>query len=396
MQEIAVNEAICRKMEVAGAFLKFGALSYGGPALFGVLQSEFQERRAWLTKERFLEGMALVQALPGATLVQMCIFVGHQRAGTWGGLIAGIAFTLPAFFIMLAFASLHAAFGAASVIRDAFYGIAPVVLAIFAVALYRLGKNAVKARTSVMVALAAAALAYFTHLGLAATFLFAGCAGVALYHSKLRGVIAALTVALAVAAERALVSMAGIEAFGAQGAGDPSLADIGVFFLKVGAVTFGGGISILGFIQDQVVARMHWITAEQFLDGLALGQVTPGPVIMVAAFVGYRVLGVAGAAVATLAIFLPSFLLLLAILPVVDRVRGLAWVKAAMRGIGPAVVGTIAVAIAQLVPHAAPDVFTAIVLVLTVAAQFLWKLHVLSLLVAGGVIGVLARSFISL
>jgi chromate transporter len=170
------------------------------------------------------------------------------------------------------------------------------------------------------------------------------------------------------------------------------LWDIGVFFFKVGAVTFGGGLTIIAFIQDQVVNQLHWITAEQFLDALAIGQVTPGPVIMLAAFVGYKVAGVAGAVVAASAIFLPSFILMLSILPLLDRVRSLAWTRAAMRGISPAVVGAVALTVVQLTPHAVSDVFTGALFVLTIAALLLWKLPALVLALSGGLLGILVRS----
>jgi len=135
-----------------------------------------------------------------------------------------------------------------------------------------------------------------------------------------------------------------------------------MFFFKVGAVTFGGGMTIIYFVQDQVVNHLHWITAQEFLECLTLAQFTPGPIIMVGAYVGYKVAGFSGAAVAALAIFLPSFLLMLSILPVFERVRRLTWVKAAMRGISPAVVGAIAVSIVHLAPHAAPELFAALLL----------------------------------
>lgn len=389
----AVKEENRRKLEVTSAFLKLGALGYGGTALWGVFQNELQERRGWLTKERFLEGLALVQALPGAPLVQMCIFTGYQRAGGWGGLLAGLAFVLPAFVIMLSLATLHSSVGAAPFMRDAFYGLAPVVLAIFAVTLYRLGRNAIKDRTGIVIAVSAAALAAWTPLGLAATIALAGCAGIALYHSRVRGLLAALVVLLLVWAEPIVVSV--LAGPGGSAAGTPETAglrDLGLFFLKVGAATFGGGVSIIGFLQEQVVNQARWITAQDFLDGLALGQITPGPVIMVAAFVGYKVAGVAGAALATLAIFLPSFVLMLSILPVVDRVRGLAWVRAAIKGIGPAVIGAIAVSLLHLAPHAAPDAFAAAVLALTLIGLLTWRLPPLPSLLGGGVIGILAHS----
>jgi len=387
-----MNDKIRQRLEVAGAFLKLGSIGYGGPALWGLLQTELQERRNWLTKERYLEGLALVQTLPGATAVQMCIFTGYQRAGWWGGVLAGLCFIAPAFAIMLALSALYAAYGALPLLRDAFYGVGPVVLGIFIAAVYRLGKNAIKDRLSVVFAVVAAAVVASSLVGVAGTLLLAGCAGVATYHSRRRGLIAALAAVAVIAAERVAEPMLG----GLGAAGDPGLShgllDIGAFFLKVGAVTFGGGLSILAFVQDQVVNQFHWITPQEFLDGLTIGQLTPGPIIMVAAYVGYKVAGPSGAAVATLAIFLPSFILMLSILPMLERVRRLAWIKAAMRGVSPAVIGTIAVAILQLAPHAAPDAFTAGMLAVTVLVLLAWRLPVVPSLLCGGLIGILARS----
>jgi chromate transporter len=392
-KEMTMNENSRRRIEVAEAFLKLGAFAFGGPALWGVLQAELQERRRWLTKERFLEGLGLVQTLPGAPVVQMCIFTGYLRAGWWGGVIAGLCFCAPAFAIMLALTALHSAYGSLPFVRDAFYGIGPVVLGIFVVAVYRLGANAIKDITSIVIAVLAAAAVAWSPVGVAGTLLLAGCAGVALHHSRKAGLVATLAVALLIAAERYAESMlVGLAAGGDPGQVSRGLWDIGVFFLKVGAVTFGGGISILAFVQDQVVSQFQWISNQEFLDGLAIGQLTPGPVIMVAAFVGYKVAGAAGAAVAAVAIFLPSFVLMLSILPVFERVRRLAWIKAAMRGISPAVIGTIGLTIFRLVPHAAPDPFTTVVLALTVLGLLAWRLPVLPLLAAGGAAGILARS----
>jgi chromate transporter len=390
MKETTVTEKNRRLLEVAGAFLKIGTVGFGAPAIWGLIQAEVQERRAWLTKERYLEGLALVQTLPGAPAVQMCIFAGHQRAGWWGGLLGGLAFTLPAFAIMLALTALYSSYGAVPVLRDALYGLGPVVLGVFVATTWRLGRNAIKDRSAVAIAVAAAAAVAW--LGVAGTLLLAGCAGVALHHSRRAGLLAALATAILIAAERIAEPMlAGLGAAGGAGA-SRELWHIGAFFLKVGAVTFGGGLSILAFIQDQVVNQFHWITSQEFLDGLAIGQLTPGPIIMVAAYVGYKVSGVGGAAVATLAIFLPSFALMLSVVPVLDRVRSLAWIKAAMRGISPAVIATIAVTIVQLAPHAAPDAFTAAVLALTACAMLAWKVPVVTSLLAGGALGVLARS----
>ena len=385
-----MDEMTRRRWEVVATFLKIGALGYGPAAIWGLIQAEVQERRAWLTKERYLEGVALVNVLPGATAMQMCIFVGHERAGWWGGVLAGLAFMAPAFAIMLALSVVSAAYGALPLMRDAFYGLGPVVLGVFIVAIYRIGRTAIKDAWSAVIALVAAAAAAFSLVGVAGILLLAGCAGVALHHSRRQGLYAALAALCLVAAERFAESL--LAGGAAAGSGQAGLWDIAIFFFKVGALTFGGGMSIVAFVQDQVVNHLHWISAQEFIECLTLSQFTPGPIIMVAAYVGYRIAGIAGASVAAFAIFLPSFILMLSILPVLDRVRRLAWVKAAMKGITPAVVGAIGVTIIQLLPHAAPDLFTGVLLALTVIALLAWRLPVLSVAVCGGLIGIVARS----
>jgi chromate transporter len=392
MKETAMNDRTTRLLEVAGVFLKIGTVGFGAPAIWGLIQAEVQERRAWLTKERYLEGLALVQTLPGAPAVQVCIFAGHQRAGWWGGLVGGLAFTVPAFAIMLALTALYSSYGAVPLMRDALYSLGPVVLGIFVATAWRLGRNAIADRASIAIAIAAAAAV--TWLGVAGTLLLAGCAGVAVRHSRKAGLLAALAIAILIAAERlAEPLLAGLGGAASAGASH-GLWDVAWFFLKVGAVTFGGGLSILAFIQDQVVNQSHWITPQEFIDGLAIGQLTPGPIIMVAAYVGYKVAGVSGAAIAAFAIFLPSFALMLSIVPVLDRVRRLAWIKAAMKGISPAVIATLAVTIVQLVPHAAPDLFTGAVLLVTVIVMLSWqRLPVLPLIACGGLAGIVRGAF---
>lgn len=380
-----------RRLEVLGVFLKIGALGFGVAAIWGLIQAEVQERRQWLSKERFVEGLALVQALPGATALQMCVFTGYQRAGMSGGVLAGLGFVLPAFAIMLALTALHSAYGALPFMRDAFYGLGPVVLGIFAVAVWRLGRNAIKDRFSIVVALAAIVALALSPIGPAGMFLLAGCIGVAVHHSLRAGLVSGAIVIALLAAEHFVASWLGGLSTGPATASN-GLWDIGVFFFKVGALTFGGGLTIIAFIQDQVVNQLHWISAEEFLEGLAIGQVTPGPVIMLAAFVGYKVAGVAGAAVAAGAIFLPSFVLLMSILPWLERFRALTWVRAAMRGVSPAVVGAIALTVVHLAPTAAPDAFTGALFVITIACLLLWQMPAVPAAVGGGMLGILARS----
>lgn len=379
--------------EVAAAFFKLGVIGYGGPAIFGLFQAELQERKKWLSKERFLEGLALVHALPGAAAIQFCIYAGYQRAGLWGGTFAGLAFMLPGFAIMLMLAMLHEQFGGLPMMRNAFYGLAPAVLAIFVIATYRLGKTAIKDKLSAAIGVAAAAVLWLTPLGVAGTLLLAGSIGLFLkYSRKVGGIAVAAVLALAVAAHFFQGVVSGANLGGPSSQSGFGLLEIGAFFLKVGALTFGGGITVLAFVQDQVVNQMHWVSSQEFLDGLTLGQFTPGPILMLAAFIGYKLAGVAGAAVAAVAIFLPSFLLMLVVLPMLSLVRQSAWVKAAMDGISPAVVGVIGVSFVQLFPHAAPDLFTTALLVVTVGILLRAKVPIIPLLVVSAIIGMAAKA----
>jgi chromate transporter len=381
--------------DLARVFLKIGAMSYGGPAIMGIMQNEIQERRRWLGKERFVEGLSIVNMLPGPGATQLAIFIGHTKGGLAGGIVAGICFIIPAFAIMLLLASVYAAFGALPALRNAFYGIGPVVVGIFAVAIYRLARGTIKDRLQIPIAVSAVGLVLFSPFGLAVILLAAGCAGMALFHSWRTGLAAFLILALALAgayaAEGFIVGSAlPVATPGPQSAAGPAtLWGVGAFFFKVGTFTFGGGLSMLAFMQEQVVNQFGWLTPQEFVDGLALGQLTPGPILMLAAFIGYKLFGSLGAAVAAGAIFLPSFVMVLSILPLLRRMQDLQWLKAFMRGVAPAVIGALGVSVVQMAPHAAPDVFTWCLLGGTIAIVLFSKLGPLPLMAGGAALGFL-------
>jgi chromate transporter len=378
---------------IAATLLQLGATSYGGPAIMGIMQAELQERRKWVSKERFLEGLAVANMVPGATATQLGIFLAYARGGWWGGLLGGICFVIPAFVVMLGLTIAYAHLGVTPLARQALYGLGPVVIGLFAIALYRLGKTAARTVTEAIVGLAAAAASAATHAGIVAILVLAGCAGALLfYRGQFRArvrVIAALLV-LAVLAGTWWASTSASTTSGAGWTPDPtSLVDLGLYFLKVGAFTIGGGLTMIAFIQDQVVGQFGWLTPREFVDGLALGQLTPGPVLMIAAYVGYKLVGVAGATVAAVAAFLPSFLIMLAVLPILDRVRRLAWVTAVMKGMGPAVIGVLAVSLARLSPAAVPDPLALALLIATVVAALAFRVGVFKIMIGGAVLGVL-------
>jgi chromate transporter len=383
--------------DIAGSLFRLGATSYGGPAIMGIMQTELQEKRKWVSKERFLEGLSVANMLPGATATQLGIFLGYARGGWWGGLIGGLCFVAPAFVIMLVLTLAYATLGFTPMARGALYGLGPVVIGLFAVAVYRLGKSSMTTVSEAIIGLMAAAASFWTPLGIVAILLLAGSAGLALFRPGKPGArIIALSSALSLAVLLAVWWLRTL-APGSPGSGripNPnSLLDIGAYFLKVGAFTIGGGLTMIAFIQDQVVGQFGWLTPREFIDGLALGQLTPGPVLMIAAYVGYKVAGIAGAAVAATAAFLPSFIIMLIILPVLDRVRKLAWMRAVMKGMGPAVIGVLAVSLIRLTPAALPDPFAIAILAATLLAQIIFRIGVFRLMIAGAALGVL-RSYV--
>ena len=381
--------------EVGRVFLKLGAMSYGGPAMIGIMQAEIERKLQWVTRERFVEGLALVNFLPGPLAVQLSIVLGYVRAGWLGGVLGGLGFILPGFAIMLTLTILYSAYGALPALRGVFYGLSPVVIGIFAVAVYRLGRAAIKDRAQIVIAAGCALLLGLTPLDIVSTVLLAAAAGVTVYASRRWG-LAAVAAVLAVGVARVwLAPSTGLLLAGAAtdtaSLAAPGLGRLGVFFFKAGAFTFGNGLPILAVVEDQVVRQFRWLTAQEFIDGLALGQLTPGPVITpLAAFVGYRVAGVAGAAVSAAAMFLPSFALVLAVLPFFERLRKIGWIAAALKGLSPAAIGMTTVALVQMLPNAVVDVLTALLLVGTVAAMVARGVGPLPVLAAGAVVGVLA------
>ena len=249
-------------------------------------------------------GLALVNMVPGPGATQLGIFIGHAKAGLTGGILAGVCFVLPAFLIMLALAAMYVAFGTLPTMRNAFYGIGPVVVGIFAASVYRLGKATIRERSQIAIAAAAAILMLFTPVGLVMTLMAAGSVGIALFDSRRTGLIALAAVIAAfgsyylidILLTRFIVPTADLPE--RANAILPSLWELGAFFFKVGAITFGGGLSMLAFMQEQVVNQFGWLTPQEFVDGLALGQLTPGPILMLAAFIGFKLTGATGAAVA--------------------------------------------------------------------------------------------------
>src|SRR5712691_1997245 len=334
--------------EIVRIFLTLGALSPSGPGLTGVLQTEVQEKRAWLSQARFVEGVALVNMLPGPSGAQMSIFLGYIRPGWWGGLLAGLCFLLPSFVIMLLLTLLYTHYGALPGLRGVFRGLNPVVIGIFAVAVYR-----------------------SRPWGLVATTVVAALQGVLVWSPPWLP----------------LPALSGWASSPGASLHPPGVGQIGLFFAKVGLFTFGGGLVLLAFLQDQVVQHLQWLSPQAFLDGLALGRLTPGPIPMLAAFIGYKVAGLGGAVVAGVAIFVPSFVLMLSLLPMLEHLERVAWLNAARQGMSPAIIGMIAVTLLKVLPTAVSGLFPGVLALATVGAMVRWRVGPVPLMAVGAAIG---------
>jgi len=367
-----------RLLQVAGLFLKLGTISFGGPAAhIALMEQEAVHKRGWLSREHFLDLLAAVNLVPGPNATEMAVHIGFVHAG-WPGLIAGgVAFIVPAFLINLAVAMVYVRFGTLPQVTMLLYGIKPAVVAIVLAATYRLGRTALRDRRSLVLGLACLAAAL---LGAneAAVLLTAGAIGVLLYAVPQWPSLARRMMG------GSLLMMALQPA--AVGSHD-RLVRLGLFFFKVGALLFGSGMVLFAFIQRDVVTNYAWLTKQQLLDAIAVGQMTPGPVLSAATFIGYLIAGVPGAVVSTVAIFSPSFMIIALTGPWIPRLRRSPAAQAFLRGVNAAVVALILSVSLTLFRSAIVDGWTALILLAGLAALLRFQADTLWLITGGAAVG---------
>jgi len=368
-------------LDVTGLFLKLGTISFGGPAAhIALMEQEVVRKRGWLDREHFLDLLAATNLVPGPNATEMVIHIGYVHAGWLGFIAAGAAFIFPAFVISLALSWIYVRFGALPEGKALFYGINPVVMAIILVATYRLGKTALKGRAQILLgalAFAAALLGVNEVLIL----LTAGVIGMLLYappiwlkRVSLMAMVLPLTPLLPVVSK----SWTWL---------DNRLVLLGLFFLKVGSLLFGSGMVLFAFIQRDVVNHYGWLSHQQLIDAIAVGQMTPGPVLSSATFIGYLVSGWPGAMIATAAVFLPSFVIVALIGPVISRLRQSRIAQAFLKGVNAAVVALIFSVSLALFRSAIIDGWTVIILVVGLVALLRFRVDSLWLVLGGAFLG---------
>jgi chromate transporter len=375
--------------EVAALFLKLGWIAFGGPAAhIALMRQEVVDRRRWVSEQQFLDLLGASNLIPGPTSTELAIYLGYTRAGRLGLLLAGVLFILPAMCLVLVFAWAYVRYGALPQVASVLYGIKPVIIAVIVQAIYGLLRTAVKNwRLGAVVVLGGAL--YLSGLnpliplfGLALLVMLVENRGRPVRRpSSHAGGHARLAVPAIPAAGRVMLPAVG-------GAG---LATLFLTFLKVGATLYGSGYVLLAFLHDDFVTRLHWLTDRQLLDAIAVGQFTPGPVFTTATFVGYLTGRWVGAVVATAGIFLPSFLFVAAVFPLVPRLRASPWTAAFLDGANAAALGLMIAVAWQLGTTSIVDVVTAILAVTAVLLLIRFQVNSAWLVLGGAAAGLIAK-----
>ena len=364
-------------------FLRLGTLGFGGPiALAGHMQKDLVEERRWVSKQDYLEGLAFSQLSPGPLAAQLAMYLGWIRAGTIGATLVGIAFILPSFLMVLVLAALYVHFGSLPWIQGMFYGIGAAVIAIIVRSAIKLVRTTVGKDWLLWTIFAALAITTaWTKSEI--IWLFILCGAVAMLVKAPPVVPSRATSAMFVGGLGPLLT--GIH-------GLASIATVGVlflFFLKAGAFVFGSGLAIVPFLYGGVVAKFHWLTERQFVDAVAVAMITPGPVVITAAFIGYVVAGPVGALVAAWAVFAPPYFIVLFGAPYYRRFAQNRQVKAFVQGVTAAAVGAIAGAAYILARRSLVDLPTVLIgFVTLVILMFTKKIPEPLVILAAGAVGV--------
>ena len=395
--------------ELAVLFLRLGVTAFGGPAAhIAMMRDEVVDRRRWLSDKEFLDLVAATNLIPGPNSTELAIHLGYRRGGLAGLALAGICFILPAALIVGCIAWAYARYGTTPQVGWLMYGIGPVVIAIVAQALVKLGQAALGrwvyapvGGAALVAALAGvnelAVLAAGGALGLALTMRPSGpgrSAAVLAWLTALPAALAHLLRGAAAAATQPGMT-AGAAAGGlaaATGAAVPfTLSGLTLFFLKVGSVLFGSGYVLLAFLRADLVERWGWLTDQQLIDAITVGQVTPGPVFTTATFIGYLLGGWAGATLATAAIFAPGFFFVAVTQPLIPRLRASRALGGCLDGVVAASLGLMAAVTWQLARAAVVDLPTALIVVAAAVALFRWRPNSTWLILGGAAAGWLLR-----
>jgi len=368
--------------DVALVFLKLGCTAFGGPAAhIAMMRQEMVRRRSWVTDQEFLDLVGAANLIPGPSSTELAMFLGYVRAGWRGLLAAGCLFILPAMLLVTAFAWAYQHYGATPQAGWLLYGVKPVIIAIIVHALWGLARTASARRPLILIS-----------IGVAVLFLRGAPALPLLLGGGLLVLVASQAATRRAALPMAVIGpVAALPGAIAVGGTAVSLTQLGLTFLKIGAVMYGSGYVLLAFLHADFVDRLGWLNDQQLLDAIAVGQFTPGPVFTTATFIGYILAGVPGALIATVAIFLPSFVFVALVYPLVPRLRRSQLTRDLLDGVNAGALGLMAAVTWQLGTAALVDVLTVGVAVIAGMTLFRVAINSAWLVLAGAAVGVVAH-----
>lgn len=372
-----------RLRELAVLFLKLGVIGFGGPAAhIAMMEQQVVEDRQWLERGHFLDLVGATNLIPGPNSTEMAIHIGYIYAGWRGLIVAGTAFITPAVTLTIVLASLYTRYASLPSVEPFLVGVKPAVIAVILAAVYRLGRQALKGWLLAgigLVVLAASLLGLNTALSL-----LGGAIG-AMLLIRLRNLKlepgGPLTGLIALDIVNRLLPKA-------QGASNgPNLVQLSAFFLKIGAILYGSGYVLVAFLETELVDRLGWLSQAQLLDAISAGQFTPGPVLSTSAFIGYLLLGPLGAGAAAFSIFLPSFIFVLLLNPLIPRLRDSAWTAAFLDGANVSAVALMASVLLALGRGSLTSVSTWGIFLLAAIIQIKWSPNPAWLVLGGSVLG---------
>jgi chromate transporter len=367
--------------DLALVFLKLGTIAFGGPAAhIAMMEDEFVRRRQWISRADFLDRLAAANLIPGPSSTELAIFIGQEKRGWMGLLVAGSCFILPAALIVSLIAAAYVRFGSLPQISGILYGIKPAVIAIILQALWNLGRTAAKTKLLAAIGMAAAVL---NLLGVSPLLV--------LVFAALVSAVTALP-KIKTRAQTPLALLSSSLITGSSLAAPFSLGGLFISFLKIGAIVFGSGYVLLAFLRTEFVERLHWLTERQLIDAVAVGQFTPGPVFTTATFIGYVLGRWRGAAVATLGIFLPGFVLVAASGPLIRKLRRSPLAGSILDGVVAGSLALMAVVSWQLARVAIVDGVSAAILLVSLALLLRYRVNSAWLIAAGSLAGWLVKA----
>lgn len=371
-------------LEIAHLFFRFGFIAFGGPAAhIAMMDDEFVERRKWISRQHFLDLVGATNLIPGPNSTEMVMHLGYERGGMLGMVVAGSCFILPAAGLTIALAWAYVEYGALPAVEPFLVGIKPAVIAIILGALWKLGRKAAKGWRLGLIG-ASAAVASLLGAGEIVTLAVIGLLGTIWLHTSRTESAAAGVILLLSQTKRQVFAAAG--AAGAA-AGAVSLTKLGLFFLKIGSILYGSGYVLVAFLEGGLVTEYGWLTKAQLLDAVAAGQFTPGPVLTTATFIGYVLLGWPGACVATLAIFLPSFVFVAILNPIIPRLRKSPWSASFLDAVNVAALGLMAAVVVELGRSTLITWQAAFVAVTAAIAVFFLETNAAYVVVGGALLG---------